>query len=165
MLDHIVAYICKELAEIEAEKRAEAELSDNFDEFLKIAPAPTTTGKNPLASNNFYYNVESVDSPARKEKERTVERQTGRNKLGTVFSERVIVSPVPYVVTTRESFCTLRKTPIQYRLGDVLDVPTIRPGELALSRQIVWEKCFIFIYLKIISSEIVKWIDFDKMQF
>lgn len=118
-MDHIVEFICKELAEIEAEREAEDRLSDNFDEFLKITPAPTCTGKNPLNSNNFYYKIDSVDVSASKDKDtrnkdRERELQSGRNKLGMVFNERVIVSPVPFVVTARESFSTLRTTPIQF---------------------------------------------------
>ncbi|OXU27092.1 hypothetical protein TSAR_008397 [Trichomalopsis sarcophagae] len=116
VLDHIVEFICKELAEIEAEREAEDRLSDNFEEFLKITPAPTCTGKNPLNSNNFYYKIDSVDASASKDRER--ELQSGRNKLGMVFNERVIVSPVPFVVTSRESFSTLRTTPIQFFRDD-----------------------------------------------
>ena len=39
--------------------------------------------------------------------------QIGRNKLGTVFNEKVVVSPVPFIRSTRESFCTLKTAPIQ----------------------------------------------------
>lgn len=41
--------------------------------------------------------------------------QVARNKLGTVFNEKIVVSPVPFVVSTRESFTTLRTTPISFR--------------------------------------------------
>ncbi|XP_017889393.1 uncharacterized protein LOC108630556 isoform X2 [Ceratina calcarata] len=39
---------------------------------------------------------------------------TSRNKLGTVFNEKIVVSPVPYVLSTRESFTTVRTTPIKF---------------------------------------------------
>ncbi|XP_033212550.1 uncharacterized protein LOC117170120 [Belonocnema kinseyi] len=37
----------------------------------------------------------------------------GRNKPGTVFNKKVVVSPVPFVRSTRESFCTIKTAPIQ----------------------------------------------------
>ncbi|XP_063974312.1 uncharacterized protein LOC135160993 isoform X2 [Diachasmimorpha longicaudata] len=49
--------------------------------------------------------------------------QLGRNKLGTVFNKKIVVSPVPFAVTTRESFCTLRTTPIKYA-GHLLELTT-----------------------------------------
>lgn len=140
VLDHIVEFICNELAEIQAEKEAE-EMSDGFSDILKITPAPTCPGTNPLASNNLYHNIETTDtdSPAKsdnkrpKEWERETERSppqhVGRNKLGTVFNERIIVSPVPFVATTRESFTTIRRTPIQF-MGENPDFPNnARSGE------------------------------------
>ncbi|CAL7936115.1 unnamed protein product [Xylocopa violacea] len=39
---------------------------------------------------------------------------TSRNKLGTVFKEKIVVSSVPYVLSTRESFSTIKTTPIQF---------------------------------------------------
>lgn len=50
---------------------------------------------------------------------------TGRNKLGTVFNEKVVVSPVPYILSTRESFSTVKTTPIKY-MGQTLDVSTFQ---------------------------------------
>ncbi|CAD6215694.1 GSCOCG00000507001-RA-CDS [Cotesia congregata] len=47
----------------------------------------------------------------------------GRNKLGTVFNNKIVVSPVPFAVTTRESFCTLKTTPIKYA-GHLLELST-----------------------------------------
>ncbi|XP_011157068.1 uncharacterized protein LOC105194049 [Solenopsis invicta] len=38
----------------------------------------------------------------------------GRNKLGTIFNERIIVTPVPFKVSTRESFSTLKTIPIKF---------------------------------------------------
>ncbi|KAK0091845.1 hypothetical protein PV326_002617 [Microctonus aethiopoides] len=46
-----------------------------------------------------------------------------RNKPGTIFNEKIVVSPVPYAVTTRESFCTLKTTPIGYA-GHLLELST-----------------------------------------
>lgn len=131
VLDHIVEFICKELTEIEAEKQAEVEeedLSGKFDDFLKIAPAPTVTGKNPLISNNFYYNIDNTGSlsptkeeSTNKESEKSKDFLQGRrNKQGMIFNERVIVSPVPFVLSTKESFSTLTQTPIYY--GPTLDI-------------------------------------------
>ncbi|XP_076170097.1 uncharacterized protein LOC143148079 isoform X2 [Ptiloglossa arizonensis] len=51
---------------------------------------------------------------------------TGRNKLGTVFNEKIVVSPVPYILSTRESFSTIKTTPIKF-MGQSLDVSTF-PG-------------------------------------
>ena len=129
VVEYIVAFLCKELAEIEAEKEAEF-LSDNLEEYLKVAPAPTTTGKNPLVSNNFFYpaqDASAAEAPVKKES------RVERNKLGTVFNQRIIVSPVPYVSTTRESFSTLRKTPILF-VDDGCDPHTnnARSGECEL---------------------------------
>lgn len=116
------------MAEIEAEKIAEEQdddLNKNFDECLKIAPAPTTIGKNPLVSNNFYYNVDNLATRPSENKEKDKEKdssRTRRHKLGTVFNERIIVSPVPFVATTRESFSTLCKTPILHA-DEISDIP------------------------------------------
>ncbi|XP_015588361.1 uncharacterized protein LOC107264531 isoform X2 [Cephus cinctus] len=48
------------------------------------------------------------------ERERLYTPQLSRNKLGTVFNEKIVVSPVPFVVTTRESFSTLKTIPIRF---------------------------------------------------
>ncbi|OAD53724.1 Breast cancer type 2 susceptibility protein like protein [Eufriesea mexicana] len=47
---------------------------------------------------------------------------TSRNKLGTVFNEKIVVSPVPYVLSTRESFSTVKTTPIKF-MAQSLEVP------------------------------------------
>ena len=47
------------------------------------------------------------------EQERLYTPQQGRNKSGMVFNEKVVVSPVPFIRTTRESFSTLKTAPIQ----------------------------------------------------
>nr|XP_034193416.1 uncharacterized protein LOC117610293 isoform X1 [Osmia lignaria] len=44
---------------------------------------------------------------------------TSRNKLGTVFNEKIVVSPVPYVLSTRESFSTVKTTPIKFMAQSV----------------------------------------------
>ncbi|CAK9833323.1 hypothetical protein ANTRET_LOCUS10025 [Anthophora retusa] len=51
--------------------------------------------------------------------------QTSRNKLGTVFNEKIVVSPVPYVLSTRESFSTVKTTPIKF-MGQSLEVSSIQ---------------------------------------
>ncbi|XP_043784534.1 uncharacterized protein LOC122710628 isoform X3 [Apis laboriosa] len=50
---------------------------------------------------------------------------TSRNKLGTVFNEKIVVSPVPYVLSTRESFSTIRTTPIKF-MAQSLEVSTFQ---------------------------------------
>ena len=50
---------------------------------------------------------------------------TGRNKLGTVFNEKIVVSPVPYILSTKESFSTVKTTPIKY-MGQPLSVSTFQ---------------------------------------
>lgn len=50
---------------------------------------------------------------------------TSRNKLGTVFNEKIVVSPVPYVLSTKESFSTLRTTPIKV-IAQPFDVSTFQ---------------------------------------
>lgn len=50
---------------------------------------------------------------------------TSRNKLGTVFNEKIVVSPVPYVLSTRESFSTVRTTPIKF-MAQSLEVSTFQ---------------------------------------
>ncbi|KAL6258362.1 hypothetical protein P5V15_010314 [Pogonomyrmex californicus] len=47
-------------------------------------------------------------------KERLCTPHIGRNKLGTIFNERIVVSPVPFTVSTRESFSTLKTVPIKF---------------------------------------------------
>ncbi|XP_011700664.1 PREDICTED: uncharacterized protein LOC105457597 [Wasmannia auropunctata] len=46
--------------------------------------------------------------------ERLCTPHIGRNKLGTIFNERIVVSPVPFAVSTRESFSTLKTVPIKF---------------------------------------------------
>lgn len=46
-------------------------------------------------------------------KDRLYTPQLSRNALGTVFTEKVIVSPVPFATTTKESFSTLKSTPLR----------------------------------------------------
>lgn len=50
---------------------------------------------------------------------------TSRNKLGTVFNEKIVVSPVPYVLSTRESFSTVKTTPIKF-MAQSLEVSTFQ---------------------------------------
>ncbi|XP_076246364.1 uncharacterized protein LOC143186557 isoform X2 [Calliopsis andreniformis] len=57
---------------------------------------------------------------------------TGRNKLGTVFNEKIVVSPVPYILSTRESFSTVKTTPIKY-MGQSLNVSTFQGSSRSIS--------------------------------
>lgn len=52
---------------------------------------------------------------------------SARNKRGTIFNERMIVSPVPYVVSTRESFCTLKTTSVRF-MGEAVEY-SVPPSE------------------------------------
>ncbi|XP_076645170.1 uncharacterized protein LOC143354758 isoform X2 [Halictus rubicundus] len=55
---------------------------------------------------------------------------TSRNKLGTVFNEKIVVSPVPYILSTRESFSTIKTTPIKF-MGESLNVSTFQGHSLS----------------------------------
>ncbi|XP_029178526.1 uncharacterized protein LOC114946242 [Nylanderia fulva] len=59
------------------------------------------------------------DDDASKAKERLGTPHIGRNKLGTIFNERIVVSPVPFAVSTRESFSTLNTIPIRFMNEDL----------------------------------------------
>lgn len=54
------------------------------------------------------------DDDTSRPKERLCTPHIGRNKLGTIFNERIVVSPVPFAVSTRESFSTLNTIPIRF---------------------------------------------------
>ncbi|XP_076226117.1 uncharacterized protein LOC116426671 isoform X2 [Nomia melanderi] len=54
---------------------------------------------------------------------------TSRNKLGTVFNEKIVVSPVPYILSTRESFSTIKTTPIKF-MEQPLNVSTFQGNSL-----------------------------------
>lgn len=58
------------------------------------------------------------DDNTLKSKERLCTPHIGRNKLGTIFNERIVVSPVPFAVSTRESFSTLNTIPIRFMNED-----------------------------------------------
>ncbi|XP_023288613.1 uncharacterized protein LOC105704371 [Orussus abietinus] len=75
----------------------------------------------PLSENVLSVSARSQKDGVELEKKRLYTPQFGRNKLGTVFNERIIVSPVPFVVSTRESFSTLKTMPIQF-MGQSADV-------------------------------------------
>ncbi|KYQ51962.1 hypothetical protein ALC60_08908 [Trachymyrmex zeteki] len=55
-----------------------------------------------------------TEDDALKSKERLCTPHIGRNKLGTIFNERIVVSPVPFTVSTRESFSTVKTIPIKF---------------------------------------------------
>ncbi|XP_012140341.1 uncharacterized protein LOC100879262 isoform X2 [Megachile rotundata] len=58
---------------------------------------------------------------------------TSRNKLGTVFNEKIVVSPVPYVLSTRESFSTVKTTPIKF-MAQSLNVSSFQGKNSTLSK-------------------------------
>ncbi|CAB0044906.1 unnamed protein product [Trichogramma brassicae] len=131
VLDHLVDFVCKELAEIEEEKRLEAQeeaarCAQELDEFLTITPAPKSSDKVPLVGNNYHYSATERTTSTTTKLPLTSNGSppppsSSRNKLGTVFNEKIIVSPVPYVATTRQSFSTLRRTPIQFLAAEQQD--------------------------------------------
>ncbi|XP_014229669.2 uncharacterized protein LOC106654365 [Trichogramma pretiosum] len=131
VLDHLVDFVCKELAEIEEEKRLEAQeeaarCAQELDEFLTISPAPKSSDKVPLVGNNYHYSAAERTTSSTTKLPPTngsppPPPSSSRNKLGTVFNEKIIVSPVPYVATTRQSFSTLRRTPIQFLAAEQQD--------------------------------------------
>ncbi|XP_076763824.1 uncharacterized protein LOC143431155 [Xylocopa sonorina] len=68
----------------------------------------------------YDYSIRSNGRMRNEKDESTVEDEvfrphtSGRNKLGTVFKEKIVVSSVPYVLSTKESFSTIKTTPIQF---------------------------------------------------
>ncbi|XP_012056073.1 PREDICTED: uncharacterized protein LOC105619153 [Atta cephalotes] len=60
-----------------------------------------------------------TEDDALKSKERLCTPHIGRNKLGTIFNERIVVSPVPFTVSTRESFSTVKTIPIKFMNEDL----------------------------------------------
>ncbi|EFN87414.1 hypothetical protein EAI_05350, partial [Harpegnathos saltator] len=65
------------------------------------------------------------DDDILKSKEKLCTPHISRNKLGTVFSERIVVSPVPFAVSTRESFSTLKFTPVKF-LAENMEISSFR---------------------------------------
>ncbi|KAG7198910.1 hypothetical protein KM043_015728 [Ampulex compressa] len=88
-----------------------------------------------LRHDNSAYSTKSKASAGVKEndvcvmEERLFIPQMGRNKLGTVFNEKIVVSPVPFVLSTRESFSTLKTMPIKF-----MEQPVELPAFQALVR-------------------------------
>ncbi|XP_012266468.2 uncharacterized protein LOC105692081 isoform X1 [Athalia rosae] len=172
VLNLLFDFVCSELA---ANKEDDLSLSRNLDTVLRITPAPTHSGRNPLRNhktadefvisthrkmqlhkygrrdshdalelpgclpevhkNNYYSDKSGKDFLGREsimpisarrqrdmkdmvadgilvKRDRLYTPQLPRNALGTVFSEKIIVSPVPFATTTRESFSTLKSTPL-----------------------------------------------------
>lgn len=60
----------------------------------------------------------------------------GRNKLGTVFNEKIIVSPVPFTVSTRESFCTLKTIPIRF-MGENLEISSFQDRKYQITLALI----------------------------
>ncbi|XP_050457459.1 uncharacterized protein LOC126854588 [Cataglyphis hispanica] len=67
------------------------------------------------------------DDGTLRSKERLCTPHIGRNKLGTIFNERVVVSPVPFAVSTRESFSTLNTIPIRF-MNEDLEISSFQGG-------------------------------------
>lgn len=173
VLDLILDFVCAQLL---ANNEDDESLIQNLDAVLRITPAPTYSGRNPLrnhsTANEFviptYHRIKlhkdelrdcsdalefSVRLPevqksnfqadksrkvfvgrgsimsisARRQRDirdiaadgilinsdRLYTPQLPRNALGTVFTEKIIVSPVPFATSTKESFSTLKTTPLR----------------------------------------------------
>ncbi|XP_057332744.1 uncharacterized protein LOC130672287 isoform X2 [Microplitis mediator] len=175
VLDRLMEYIMIELEKEMDDDNVNNDSSnnksmDNLDQVLRIAPAPTYSGRRlninrdkdssksngsskssanlnkfesfeltertdtalkALRSNkdadygiiDYDYDVEDDDEDEDEDDEDRTDAKLGRNKLGTVFNNKIVVSPVPFAVTTRESFCTLKTTPIKYA-GHLLELST-----------------------------------------
>lgn len=67
-----------------------------------------------ISANKLKDFGDTGDDDALRSKERLCTPHIGRNKLGTIFNERIVVSPVPFKVSTRESFSTLKTVPIKF---------------------------------------------------
>ncbi|XP_014600314.1 PREDICTED: uncharacterized protein LOC106784866 isoform X3 [Polistes canadensis] len=67
--------------------------------------------------------LQKVENDVNDERERLYTPQQNRNKLGTVFNEKIVVSPVPFAVSTRESFSTLKTIPIRF-MEQALEIST-----------------------------------------
>ncbi|XP_046739267.1 uncharacterized protein LOC124407298 [Diprion similis] len=173
VLDMILDFVCAQLL---ADNEVDESLSQNLDAVLRITPAPTYSGRNPLGNhrtaNEFVGQThrnsklhknereESSDAlevsgclpevrknsfhaeksatrfsvgkgsimPISARRQRNMRERTSdcvsantdrlytpqlpRNALGTVFTEKIIVSPVPFATSTKESFSTLKSTPL-----------------------------------------------------
>lgn len=149
VIDLIVDYISDELQKSSENLPSN---SQDLDEVLRITPAPTYSGRRKIESKkssntnsanrlktfelierkndntvliknpkNAKNAIDNYDDDEESDSTETV--QIGRNKLGTVFNQKIVVSPVPFAVTTRESFCTLKTTPIKYA-GHLLELST-----------------------------------------
>ncbi|KAI4501886.1 hypothetical protein M0802_003221 [Mischocyttarus mexicanus] len=67
--------------------------------------------------------LQKMENDINDERERLYTPQQNRNKLGTVFNEKIVVSPVPFAVSTRESFSTLKTIPIRF-MEQALEIST-----------------------------------------
>ncbi|XP_053974756.1 uncharacterized protein LOC128874246 [Hylaeus volcanicus] len=93
-----------------------------------IEAAQTKIGETPKKYDNLKHNdrIKSGRDTMGAVEDKLFRPHTSRNKLGTVFNEKIVVSPVPYILSTRESFSTIKTTPIKF-MGQTLDVTTF-PG-------------------------------------
>lgn len=76
-----------------------------------------------ISANKLRDFDDTGDDDALRSKERLCTPHIGRNKLGTIFNERIVVSPVPFTVSTRESFSTLKTIPIKF-MNENLEIPS-----------------------------------------
>lgn len=112
-MDHLVDYVCSEIAEIEETnlELIESKLQNDLTDCLKISPAPVSNVKNSLEISGGRF---SDSNTKNLEKEDEENLPSTRHKLGTVFNEKILVSSVPYVYSTKESFSTVLRTPIHF---------------------------------------------------
>lgn len=141
IVDELMEYVNSALI-IREDIEEENMLSHDLEELLTITPAPTNNFRSTLSSHRQIHHQKSdSDRASAKPETETKDSETSfwnrrtaisarypteetgdeppnapqisRNKAGTIFNEKIVVSPVPFVRTMRESFCTLETAPIQ----------------------------------------------------
>lgn len=109
---------------IDNAERSEQDLTDKLKlETMKINKHSLQRGKEHSISASKVKGLQAVENNIGCEKDRLYTPQQSRNKLGTVFNEKIVVSPVPFAVSTRESFSTLKTIPIRF-MSQTLQIPT-----------------------------------------
>ncbi|KAK2579844.1 hypothetical protein KPH14_007529 [Odynerus spinipes] len=105
-------------------KQSEQDLIDQLkSETMKINKPSFQRRKEQSISASKVKGLQIMENDISFERERLYTPQQGRNKLGTVFNEKIVVSPVPFAVSTRESFSTLKTIPIRF-MGQALKIST-----------------------------------------
>ncbi|KAL2725601.1 hypothetical protein V1478_008274 [Vespula squamosa] len=105
-------------------KQHEQNISDKSKpEIIKRNKHSSERRKEHSISASKVKSFRKIGSDINSEKERLYTAQQSRNKLGTVFNEKIVVSPVPFAVSTRESFSTLKTIPIRF-MGQALEIST-----------------------------------------